>query len=147
MALSTVVIYSATYGSKFHGLHRNHLIMFCVFLLMSIGISLIDYRIWVQKYSYVFYGLGILLLIIVMVKGLTINGSKRWINLGFMPFQPSELVKIFVILLLSKLLGKRNGEPLRVISDIVPTFLVVLIPFVMVLIQPDMGLPLCLFAL
>jgi rod shape determining protein RodA len=74
-----------------------------------------------------------------MWKGLTINGAKRWINLGFMQFQPSEMVKIFVILVIAKFLKKRNGNYLRLIQDILPISIIVFIPFLFVFLQPDLG--------
>jgi rod shape determining protein RodA len=139
MIISTIVIYSATSVTNFKGLHVNNLVMFGVLFIPMIAIALIDYRIWVSPLAYVLYGLGIIFLLYVMWKGLTINGAKRWINLGFMQFQPSELVKIFVILVIAKFLKNRNGNYLRLIQDIIPISIIVFIPFLFVFLQPDLG--------
>jgi rod shape determining protein RodA len=139
MIISTFVIYSATSVTNFKGLHVNNLVMFGVLFIPMIAFALIDYRIWVSPLAYVLYGLGIIFLLYVMWKGLTINGAKRWINLGFMQFQPSELVKIFVILVIARFLKKRNGNYLRLIQDIIPISIIVFIPFLFVFLQPDLG--------
>lgn len=139
MAASTMIIFSATSGTKYNGLHINNLVTFALLFIVMLGISLIDYRIWVRYLPYALYGLGIALLLFVMFKGMTINNSKRWINLHFVLFQPSELMKVFVILVVAKLLAKRKGEPLRFFHDLVPIGLIVVVPFLFVLQQPDMG--------
>jgi rod shape determining protein RodA len=139
MAISTIAIYSATHNTKFSGLHLNNLIMFGSLFVPLIGLALVDYRDIVRHMSWILYIFGILLLLFVKFKGMTINGSQRWINLHFMQFQPSELAKVFVILLLAKMLEKRNGEDLRIFRDIMPMLGVVGLPFLLVLNQPDLG--------
>ncbi|MFC5447690.1 FtsW/RodA/SpoVE family cell cycle protein [Paenibacillus aestuarii] len=139
MAISTAVIYSATNHSKFAGLHINNLIMFAVLFVLMLLLAMVDYRDIVQHLSLILYGIGILLLIFVMFKGMNINGSQRWINLHVMQFQPSELVKVFVILLLAKMLDKRKGEYLRFTQDLIPMIAAVGVPFVLVMKQPDLG--------
>lgn len=139
MAISTAVIYSATNHSKYAGLHINNLVMFAVLFVLMLLLAMVDYREIVQHFSLILYGIGIVLLLIVMFKGMNINGSQRWINLHFMQFQPSELVKVFIILLLAKMLDKRKGEYLRFAQDLIPMIAVVSIPFVLVMKQPDMG--------
>ncbi|NRF90862.1 rod shape-determining protein RodA [Paenibacillus frigoriresistens] len=139
MAISTIVIYSATNNTKFAGLHVNNLVMFAAMFVPMLVLAMLDYRDIIRHLSLYLYIFGILLLIFVMFKGLNINGSQRWINLHFMQFQPSELVKVFVILLLAKMLEKRKGEYLLLFQDIIPMIVVVGIPFLLVMKQPDMG--------
>ncbi|TXK75400.1 rod shape-determining protein RodA [Paenibacillus sp. N3.4] len=139
MVISTMVIYSATSNTKYAGLHINNLVMFGVLFVTMLALALIDYRGIVRHFSIYLYVAGILMLLFVRFKGMTINGSTRWINLHVMQFQPSELAKIFVILLLAKFLGSRKGEYLRLIRDILPMVAIVGIPFMMVLEQPDLG--------
>ncbi|WP_081890443.1 rod shape-determining protein RodA [Paenibacillus tyrfis] len=138
-AISTLVIYSATSGTKYDGLHLHNIVMFVVMLIVMLGLSCMDYRFLVRRLSVILYGLGIVLLLVVMFKGMTINGSKRWIDLGVMQFQPSELAKIFVILLLARILEQRNGEPLRFFRDLLPLGLITGVPFLIILEQPDLG--------
>ncbi|WP_253187019.1 FtsW/RodA/SpoVE family cell cycle protein [Paenibacillus sp. GP183] len=118
LVISTFVIYSATYGTKYQGLHINNAVMFLVLLIPMLLIACMDYRIVVRHLSWILYGISILLLVYVMFKGMTINGSRRWINLGIMQFQPSELAKVSVILLAAKLLEKRNGDTLHLFKDL-----------------------------
>ncbi|MFC3845772.1 rod shape-determining protein RodA [Paenibacillus sp. MAH-36] len=139
MAISTIVIYSATNNTKFAGLHVNNLVMFAAMFVPMLVLTMLDYRAIIRHLSVYLYIFGILLLIFVMFKGMNINGSQRWINLHFMQFQPSELAKVFVILLLAKMLEKRKGEYLRFVQDIIPMIVVVGIPFLLILKQPDMG--------
>ncbi len=77
------------------GLHINNLVTFTVLMLPMLAIALMDYRFLVRKLSPYLYGAGILMLVFVMFKGMNINGSRRWINLAVMQFQPSELMKVF----------------------------------------------------
>ncbi|CAH0118241.1 MULTISPECIES: FtsW/RodA/SpoVE family cell cycle protein [unclassified Paenibacillus] len=139
MAVSTIAIYSATNLTKYEGLHMNNLLLYGVSGILVCVLALIDYRIFVRKLSYLLYGIGIVFLIYVMFQGVTINGSRRWINLAFIQFQPSELVKIALILVIAKLQEKRQGDALQVWSDILPITLFTAVPFVLVLMQPDLG--------
>lgn len=110
-------------------------------------VAFLDYRVIVRYFSYALYVLGIGLLIFVHFKGVNLNGSTRWINLGPIQFQPSELVKIFVILVMAKLLSKRNREPLRIIHDIVPVMIVTMVPVLFILMQPDLGTSIVYFGI
>ncbi|UUZ95133.1 FtsW/RodA/SpoVE family cell cycle protein [Paenibacillus sp. P25] len=138
LVISTAVIYSATSGTSFQGLHMNNAITFSVLFVVMILLSLLDYRVIVNHFSVILYIIGVLLMILVVFKGISINGSKRWINLG-MAFQPSEIMKIFVILLLAKMMKRREGQKLRLLQDLIPMFIIVLVPFLFVLEQPDLG--------
>ncbi len=139
MIISTVVIYSATFETSFQGLHKNNIITFLVLFVPMIGLSLLDYRAIIQHLSYILYGIGLLLLIFVMFKGMDINGSQRWLNLGVMAFQPSEIMKLFVILVLAKWLKARDGLPLRFFQDLLPLCAILSVPVFIVLQQPDLG--------
>lgn len=138
MIVSTLAIYSATLDTKYAPLTKQHFIMFIVLIALLPAMVLFDYRILLQ-FSYVIYGVGILLLLWVMIGGVDLNGSTRWINIAGVQFQPSELAKISTILLLAKLLSKREGAPLEFKKDLIPLAFVILIPFLFVLKQPDLG--------
>ncbi|MCS7460696.1 rod shape-determining protein RodA [Paenibacillus doosanensis] len=139
MVLSTLVIYSATFDTNYQGLHKNNLITYLVLFVPMLGLSLLDYRVIIRHLSYILYGIGILLLLIVMFKGMDINGSQRWLDLGAMAFQPSEIMKLFVILALANWLKARDGHPLRFFRDLLPLCALVGVPFLIVLKQPDLG--------
>ncbi|TVY07467.1 FtsW/RodA/SpoVE family cell cycle protein [Paenibacillus cremeus] len=139
MGISTAVIFSATNNTKYAGLHVNNLVMFAAMFVPMLLLAMLDYRVVVRHLSLILYAIGILLLVFVMFKGMNINGSQRWINLQFMQFQPSELVKVFVILLLAKMLENRKGEDLRLFQDILPMLGVMGVPCLIVMNQPDLG--------
>jgi len=139
MAISTVVIYSATNGTKYEGLHINNLVAYGFLFVPLLFVAFMDYRIVVRYLSYVLYALGIVLLLVVLLNGTNLNGSTRWISIQSVQFQPSEIAKIFLILLIANWLSKRNGEPLRLIKDILPVAAATLLPVALILKQPDLG--------
>lgn len=104
----------------------------------------IDYR-FISRYAYLIYGLSILLLLIVFFYGYATRGSQRWILLGGVTFQPSELMKLTLILALAKYFDHhRRVEPYR-LKDLGIPLLIVLVPFLLILKQPDLGTAMVLF--
>ncbi|HIW33615.1 MAG TPA: rod shape-determining protein RodA [Candidatus Paenibacillus intestinavium] len=139
MFLSSIVIYSATFETRYAGLHSSNYTIFGVLFIPIIVLSILDYRILVKHFSYILYGVGILLLLYVHFNGVNLNGSRRWINIGSMAFQPSEIMKLAVIMVLAKWLKARYEQPLRFVKDLLPMCALVGVPFFMVLQQPDLG--------
>jgi rod shape determining protein RodA len=84
------------------------------------------------------YGIGVLLLIFVLILGVTANGATSWIAIGGFSLQPSDPMKVILILVLSKYLSRRHVQ-IRNIKHIFITGLYTLIPFALVLMQPDFG--------
>ncbi|MDC0060210.1 rod shape-determining protein RodA [Pelagibacteraceae bacterium] len=138
-------LYSAAEGS-YQPWASRHLVRFYVFLLMAIFISLIDIKI-IYKYSYALFGLSLLLLISVEVIGVLGNGATRWIRVFGFSIQPSELVKITIILALAKFYHDIKFENIKKISHLFPPFLILAIPFGFVVIQPDLGTSLSILIL
>jgi rod shape determining protein RodA len=104
----------------------------------------IDYR-NISRYAYLIYGLSILLLLVVFFYGYATRGSQRWILLGGFSFQPSELVKLTMILALAKYFDHyRSIESCR-LKDLWIPFLIMLVPFLLILRQPDLGTAMVLF--
>ncbi len=142
-SIGIAMIYSASY---YHG----HLLSsaglsypFRQFIWAAIGlvallaVITVNYQ-TIMKYAYLLYGLNVLFLILVFVFGTVSRGARRWINLGFFSFQPSELIKITVILALAYYLRDRNREIKKVRALLVP-FALVLLPFALIVKQPDLG--------
>ncbi|WP_297210042.1 MULTISPECIES: rod shape-determining protein RodA [Thermodesulfovibrio] len=91
-----------------------------------------------KEFWIIFYVIGILLLLIVIFTGKTAMGAKRWINLGFFSFQPSEIFKIIFIISISAFLENKK-VPLSA-KDIIKTLVIFgFIPFLLILKQPDLG--------
>ncbi|OPA75215.1 cell division protein FtsW [Paenibacillus selenitireducens] len=139
VACGTVAIFGATTGTNLEGLHISNLYLFAAFCIPMLAISWIDYKILLGKLAYILYGLGIGMLILVKFTGVNINGAVRWLSIGHFQLQPSELAKIFTVLLVAHLLGKRNGEKLRFVQDLIPICIIFMIPIVLIMQQPDLG--------
>jgi rod shape determining protein RodA len=111
-------------------------------LLVALAVVLVDYRIFRQG-AWVFYGVVVLLLLLVLWKGRTVMGARRWLSYGPLNFQPSELAKIAVILALARWFSSdRESDPRRgprgLASIAIPAVLV-LVPALLVQRQPDLG--------
>lgn len=90
------------------------------------------------------YGFGILLLIALIFLGATINGAKSWFVFGGVSFQPSDFLKLILILVLAKYLARRHVE-IRAMKHVIITALYFLIPFLLIFLQPDFGSAIILF--
>lgn len=115
-------------------------------LIFMMTIFFIDYRVIIQ-YSYIIYFITVALLIGVLFLGYASHGSKRWIDVGFFVVQPSELMKVVIIITLARYFDNhKSNEPYKLNELFVP-FLIVLIPFLLILMQPDLGTALMLMIL
>ncbi len=106
------------------------------FILMFI-ISVISLKFWI-KYAYYIYGFSVLLLIGVLLFGHTGMGAQRWINLGIR-IQPSEIMKISLVLALSKYFAGLNLNEIQNNYYLIFPFFLILVPVALVLKQPDLG--------
>ena len=121
----------------------------CAYLGAGLGglalVLLIDYQ-HLKKLIWPAYGLGILCLVAVFFVGIKINGATRWLDLGFFRFQPSEAVKIVVVIALAAWFAKRDISDGLGFKDLVVPSILVLLPFVLINKQPDLGTALHLIA-
>ena len=136
------MLYSAANASTDPWASR-HLVRFGVGLAVMLAIAVVDIRIWLRL-AYPIYGATLLLLLAVEVKGSIGMGAQRWIDLGVIQLQPSEIMKIAVVLALARYFhGPTLEEVWRLPRLIVPAVLV-LTPVALVLKQPDLGTALML---
>jgi rod shape determining protein RodA len=112
---------------------------------MSIA-YLIDYRIICQA-AYLIYGISIVLLIIVFFYGYKTHGSQRWLSVGFLAFQPSELMKLSLIIVLARYFDNHNSNEHYKLKELFIPLVMVLIPCLLILKQPDLGTALVLMLL
>lgn len=139
MIISTVVIHSATANfPKYAGSDMRQLIFYAMGFLIAVGATLFDYRI-VLKSWHVLYGIGVSLLILVYFFGAVINGARGWFKLGSLSFQPAEIVKIVLIIGIAYIMGRRQGDRLTFSQDLLPIGAFAFLPFMLVMIQPDLG--------
>jgi rod shape determining protein RodA len=106
----------------------------------------VDYR-FLVRHGYIIYGISIILLVIVFSAGYTTRGSQRWIAVGGFTFQPSELVKLTIILALAKYFDRHQLGRNHTLRELFVPFVVVMIPFLFILKQPDLGTGLILLIL
>jgi rod shape determining protein RodA len=106
----------------------------------------VDYRV-LSRHAYLIYALSIVLLILVMLTGYATRGSQRWIAIGGFTFQPSELAKLTLILALAKYFDRHRLGGDHTLKDLPVPFLLVMIPFMLILKQPDLGTALILLIL
>lgn len=135
--IGTVMIYSATIGDESR-IFVSHVYKIVFGLSLMLFVSLIDIEFW-KRNAYLFYFLGIILLIYASFYGYLGKGARRWISIFGLNFQPSEIMKIFLIVSLAKFFDeKKIQEPRDYLFLILPITLV-LIPFSLILSQPDLG--------
>ena len=117
---------------------QSHIYRFSIFFAVFILIPFFNINIWFKS-SYVLYFLSLILLILVDFYGVTSSGSKRWLNLFFINLQPSELMKVTLILFLAKYYNKiPSADISKLRYIIIPTF-ALFIPVFFVMSQPDLG--------
>ena len=121
---------------------KRHVLNILIGLVLAWGTTIIDYRL-LRAYTPIFWGAGVIGLIIVLIPGLglEVNGAQAWIGLpGGFQIQPAELAKISIIVGMSLILSERahdSNEPTS--RDVLQALLVAGIPVLFILLQPDMG--------
>ncbi|HEU5341579.1 rod shape-determining protein RodA [Edaphobacter sp.] len=136
--VSVLEIKSATLHTKFHGFDHKQIGFLAVGVVLMFLISAIDYHRLVDIAHWA-YGIGILALVAVLAVGTKVMGGRRWINLGGgVHFQPSEWVKLILILMVARYFWGRTGKGLSW-ADIGKACALVGIPMLLVLKQPDLG--------
>jgi len=135
--ISFFAMYS-TDGGEFAYHTKSHIIRFFVFFFLFIVVSFFKTNFW-YNWSIPIY-IGILgLLILVKFFGLTSSGSQRWLSLYFLNLQPSELMKISLILFLAKYYHRISSTDVNRIKFLLTPIIVLIIPVVLVVTQPDLG--------
>ncbi|MCA9528372.1 MAG: rod shape-determining protein RodA [Myxococcales bacterium] len=102
------------------------------------GVAFVNYR-DLQRYAPVLYGGVIIALVLVLIFGREINGSRRWIDLGFVGFQPSELAKLAIILSLASWFQKEARPGGYGFKDLLPVAAMLGAPMLLILQEPDLG--------
>lgn len=106
--------------------------------LIAILLAAIDYR-FLERLAYLLYAGGIVALLLVWVLGADIRGSARWIQIGSFGFQPSEFMKILLILAIARYLADDSKTEPRTLVDLAPPLLLTALPTALVMAQPDLG--------
>ena len=128
----------STEGGKILFHTKSHFTKLIVFTVMMLIFSFINIKFWFSI-GYFSYFIVICLLVWTYFFGLTSSGSKRWIDLYFINLQPSELMKIFIILCLAKYFHRMKLENVNSIYTILTSLIIIILPMGMVIVQPDLG--------
>ena len=135
--LSSLAMYSTDGGELLYH-SKSHMIRFAIFFIMMIVISFINIKTW-HAIGYIFYFLVLGLLIWASLFGITAQGSQRWINLYFLNLQPSELMKIAIIICFAKYYHRVQIANVNKAKNIIIPIMILFIPIALVISQPDLG--------
>jgi rod shape determining protein RodA len=147
--IGVMTIYSATRPTIGMGgqpdFYTKQLIWLALSIIAIFVVTSFDY-IWLHRLAYPLYGVGILLLLVVLIMGKTSMGAQRWLNLGLFSFQPSEFFRILFIIAFSSYLSNLGHNS----TDRIPVKGVIifgLIPLILLIKQPDLGTAILLLSL
>ncbi len=137
LTLSLMALYSSTVASGGVNYFEYQCYWIAIGLVLMIITSVLPFR-WIFASAYWLYGLAILTLVAVIFFGSTGYGATRWIRIGFLRFQPSELAKIATILAVSRFLSSDRIH-INKIKDFGLATFIIFVPFLLIVGQPDLG--------
>lgn len=132
-----VVLYSAAGGSLSPWASSQGIKLF-VFMAMALVLSRIPESVW-KASAFPAYAVILLMLIVVELAGAVRGGSQRWLDLGFIRLQPSELMKVAIVLAIARFYDLLPSGEIRSFNALWPSLCMIGFPFALVLIQPDLG--------
>ena len=135
--ISIFAMYSTDGGEVLYHT-KNHVLRFFIFFSLMIFLSFINIKFW-HTTGYLFYIIVLLLLIAASFYGVTAQGSQRWINLYFINLQPSELMKIAIIVCFAKYYHRLQISNVNKITTLAIPIAILAIPIFLVIGQPDLG--------
>ena len=135
--ISCFAMYS-TDGGQFAYYTNSHILKFSLFFILFIMLSFIRIRFW-HALAYLFYAVVLVMLVYVLWFGVTAQGSQRWINLYFLNLQPSEFMKIAIIVCFAKFYHRVQSQDINKVKNIVYPIILLALPIYLVIAQPDLG--------
>lgn len=136
-AIGVVMIYAATDGVWVHGA-QQHLIRVIAAGVIMICLAMIDIRVWYEV-AYPIYITALILLVGVEFFGVIVNGSQRWLDLGVMRLQPSEVMKPAIVLALARYYHDMPDWQVSSLLNFLGGAMLILLPVGLILRQPDLG--------
>lgn len=139
LVLATSFLGVLVIGSANENYQNKQILGLVIALVVMAVVSLIDY-VWILNFYWLIYGLAVFLLAIVLIPGVGVyvNGARRWINLGFTNFQPSELAKILLIIFFAKFIMKHE-EDLSDKVTIIKAVILIAIPLLLIVKEPNLS--------
>ncbi|MDI9350029.1 MAG: rod shape-determining protein RodA [Candidatus Symbiobacter sp.] len=136
-AIGIAMLLSAS-GGNFDPWALKQIIRFAVGFALMITVAVTNIKFWLRT-AWLIYGVGLFLLVAVKLQGSVEMGAQRWLDLGIMKLQPSELMKLGFVLVVARYVDSRGADfSGRLLSLVVPIFLL-LLPISLIIIQPDLG--------
>ena len=135
--ISSFSMYS-TDGGEFLLHTKSHMSKFVIFFSLMIFLSFLNIKIW-HYFGYLFYIFILFLLLWATLYGVKASGSQRWIDLYFVNLQPSELMKVAIIVCLAKYYHRIQLNQINNLQHIFSALIIIALPIVMVITQPDLG--------
>ena len=117
---------------------KSHIIRFVIFFFMMIGMSFLNIKFW-HSIGYFFYIIVLAFLIWASLYGITASGSQRWISLYFINLQPSELMKIAIIVCFAKYYHRSEISSINSFRNLLIPIMILFLPIILVVSQPDLG--------
>ena len=136
-AISVFAIHS-TEGGEFSYYTKNHLIRLIAFFGMFLVLSFVKITFWYRN-AYIFYLICLILLVVVLLFGITASGSKRWVSLYFLNLQPSELMKIAVVVCFARYYHRIQSTDIQSYRFLLIPIILLIVPCYLVINQPDLG--------
>jgi rod shape determining protein RodA len=135
--LGLLAIWSTTDGTNINSYFGRQFLYFCVALLVFLLLLYFDYHLY-SDYILLAYAAGFALLILVLIAGRSVNSSKSWLGMGTFAFQPSEFVKILVVIILAKYYSESVHDTLPP-RELFIGGAIVAAPMILVILQGDLG--------
>ncbi len=135
--VGVTMIFAATDGVWSRGA-QQHLIRLIFGLGVMIAVAITDIKVW-YTLAYPIYGVALLLLVGVDVIGINVNGSQRWLDLKVIRFQPSEVMKLAIVLALARYYHDLSKYYTSRLSGLMGAAVIILMPMALILRQPDLG--------
>ncbi len=136
-AIGLLSIYSATFNAGMPTYFTKQVIFTGVGFLVAAGLAFLPSR-WLEVTSFYWYGLAIALLVVVLFFGKVVNGQRNWLAIAGFTFQPSEFAKLATVLAIARFAMRPNVN-LQTIRDLSFAFMLVAVPFGLILLEPDFG--------
>ena len=135
--IGSFAMYSTDGGELlFHS--KSHISKFAVFFPMMIILSFFNIRFW-HYTAYVFYVIVLILLIWASLYGVKASGSQRWVDLYFINLQPSELMKVAIIVCLARYYHRVQLDKVNSFQNLLTAIVILILPMMLVISQPDLG--------
>lgn len=142
LAISIVVLYSAA-GGAWRPFALSQLLKIIFGFAVFFFVAFTNIKTWIKS-AYMIYAIALVMIVLVTFVGHTGMGAQRWLNLGFFHIQPSELIKIALVLALARYFAWFNSVELGQFKNYLIPGLMLLVPFGLIVAQPDLGTALSL---